>query len=255
MLAGCSHYSQQPATSSASSIDAERGPIKISLLEVGFPVVAAPESDTLPALVPSAPREPEPPIWARWIEWTIATARSRAEEATAQGAGIDAWNAPVPDVEALSVDLPGGPSVSGGGLDMGSVLEIAGKAGTQPLFWIGGITIAVGIGLGALLGQWMLGAAIGLAGAMIIAAGVLVERYPWVFALAFLAGLAVAVLTLWRAWKGGRTAATLRTVAAAVESIPEGIAVKKEISKITKAAGTKDLVKDTITAVKREADL
>jgi len=180
---------------------------------------------------------------------------ARREAATAQGATILTPEAPESlDTSAPPVSLPSGPE-AGGGESPVSFWERARSTGSNPLFVMGGLAVLAGTLVLVWLKQVWTGLGLAAGGAALIAAGVLVDRYPWVALAVPLVGLAAVVWFLLARRKGRDTWTALRAIVVGVEEAEKVEAgTKREIAAAATAVGKKR-VDAVVDAIKKEAGL
>lgn len=126
------------------------------------------------------------------------------------------------------------------------------SAATNPLVWIGGL-VCVGAIVPLVLPprRWGTAAAVFGVGAAIATLGIVATSSPWIFGLAVLLALAVAVWFGYQAWRNGRAQVALRSVAKGVETLPKelGELVKDRVKDAAPEAA-KQAVKSEISAQK-----
>lgn len=121
----------------------------------------------------------------------------------------------------------------------------------RPLYIIGGLCIVAGVVVGWVAG-WGLGFAIAGAGAALLAAAVLMDRYPWVVLLPAFAGAGVGVYLLVELYHGRSAREALSPIVQAIEATPPltAAAVKEKVAQFAGPAQAK--VKATVGSLKRK---
>jgi len=187
--------------------------------------------------------------------------REMETAAAARSAAVTSTDAKALDMKTDSprLDFAWG-SAEGGAFDL-SVESLS--SGTNILIVAGALCVVAGAIVGIWLGLGWLGIAIASAGVGLIAVGVSFNRYPWLAPLIALAILAIAGIMVWLHFRKTKkigddlrakdvTARTLvKAVAKSVKNSREHIKEKVE----DEAGGDYDVVKDTITDIKREENL
>ncbi len=159
----------------------------------------------------------------------------------------------LPDFRSDGMEVKGGGgSFSGGGME--SITDAV-RRGPVLLCMIGGLALLAGIVVAIWAGRVVLGLAVAAGGAVLIAAGVLFEVYPWVLLIALAAVLGIGIWWLVDAKFAGRAKAALTAIVRGVEAAPADAqsAVKGSIASAATASGQYGTVKDTITKTKAKA--
>ena len=199
-------------------------------------------------LVVRAP-EPEAPAGVPAAAGASTPGAVHLEASTAADKSLDAGSKSLPDYRRrLSdwIDKVGAAAAQAAGTSAGP---------GRLLYWIGGIVLAVGIGIIILLKNTGLGLQVVAGGGVILGAGVVLDRYPWVLVLALVAGLALGGLALWRAHQGQKAETTVSALVKGVQRAPNAAAVKASIADVAAVSGTTAVVEDTVKAEKRRAGI
>jgi len=154
--------------------------------------------------------------------------------------------------DGTSLGPGGGGEFFGGGMD--SIQDVV-RRGPVLLCVIGGLALLAGIVVAIWAGRVMLGLAVAAGGAVLIAAGVLFEAYPWVVLVGALIGIALGIWWVVDARFAGRAKAALTAVVRGVEKATGSAEVKAAIGDAAKEAGKTTVVKDTISQAKRQAGI
>jgi len=180
--------------------------------------------------------------------WGSDSAKTISAIKPFQAEGIE-----LPDFRSDGMDVRGGGgSFSGGGME--SIQDVV-RRGPVLLCVIGGLALLAGIVVAIWAGRVMLGLAVAAGGAVLIAAGVLFETYPWVVLIGALIAIALGIWWVVDARFAGRAKAALTAVVRGVEQATGSADVKAAIGEAAKQAGKTAVVKDTISQAKRQAGI
>jgi hypothetical protein len=149
-----------------------------------------------------------------------------------------------------SASLGDEPKATGGGLSGLSASWGVPMAGSSlGLYIVGGLLIVAGVVVAIWLKQVKLGLALAAGGGVLIAVGVTIEQYPWVWLVALGVAVGVAGWLLYSQWIAKRKADALAIAAAGVENAsPDAAAAVKQ--SIAAAGGSEPWYKVLLTKVK-----
>jgi hypothetical protein len=176
---------------------------------------------------------------------------AEASAGTGNGVSGNLKGLNIKDIKAPTVALSEhGPSAGGGGM---KGLALIGKSTAAYLFYgLGALLLVAGIVVFLWLKQTGLGVALALAGVAVVATGVLIATYPWVFLLPIVLLVAGGVWFIFYAKSHGGMLASLQAIVTGVEKAPADASAAVKAS-IASSGGLS--VKSVITAIKNKLGL
>lgn len=244
LAVGCSLARILPAHSEASRIDATKGPTHTVTTVEWYPPTA-PAAPAVPATPgsPAAPVAPQPAVKLTQdhteAEAHSTTAAGAASSPGAEGAAVEQVK-PTPPL--VVVPTPDKPTTATGGTAETKANSTSGGKGMTLVM----ILVAIGA-LGVLAGGVMAiglkmilpGAGAGIGGAIVIGLGVTADKFPWIFGVAGLIGLAgIVVYLLWVSHRAQAVATAANSIVTAVEAYKQTVADPSALQTALAISGT-----------------
>jgi hypothetical protein len=179
---------------------------------------------------------------------------AEASSGTGNGVSGDLKGLDIKSIKAPVVALgENGPSAGGGGM---SGLKLIGKSTATYIFYgLGALLLVAGIVVFLWLKQTGLGVALALAGVAMVATGVLIATYPWVFLLPIVLLVAGVVWFIFYARSHGGMLASLQAIVKGVETAPADSATAVKGSIATAAGNAAATVKSVVSSIKAKLGL
>lgn len=240
--------------------------------------VAKPPTATSPPARPACTRPAPPPVSSITVDGKTVTVEpgkslevvieeSKTNEGMADGGKVDVTGEKIDNkvagtpghISLGSDDDYGTASSDSGGIQSSYSAIINSQKGSQWLLYLlGGLLVAAGIAwIIYVPAKWKMGAGAIGGGLGIIACGVLIDVYPWVFLVALGLGAAIAAWMAWDHLRGtkvaSKTGEELDTHMKAVDAIVLAVSEYKRLgdAKLVNADGTPKTAKQMYDDIKR----